>query len=137
MNGTKILSRRRVLAAMHFLLFVFSVTTSTRPCMHTGNATSHGMSAHNMSAHEMSAHEMADMSMPAAPTSETPAPHAPTTPWHSDGCPWVVGCTGVAQLVHDTEWRSVEHVVPTASPVGVTLREITTDRDIESPPPRA
>ena len=126
MNGNQLLSRRRVLAVMQLLLFVLSVSTSARPCMHGGTA-------HRAHA-AVTAHDMAHMSMPNAPPQ---TPRAPTESSHTDGCPWVVGCAGIAQLADDIAWRSVEHVLPSASPVGVMLREITTDRDIESPPPRA
>ena len=121
---------------MHLLLFVFSVATTARPCMHGGDAHTATMS-HEAMSHDMPGHDMTDMSMSHDAPLNTHSTHTPPEPSHTDGCPWVVGCAGMAQLSVDAAWRSVEHVLPSATPVGVTLREITTDRDIESPPPRA
>jgi hypothetical protein len=126
--------QRRVLALVQMLLFVFSSSTMLLPCAQTaaaGDATSTATTA----AHHHGNHQAADAA--AMPTSgEHPrSHHAPGAP--DSVCPWVVGCVGMLQFALDASWTSVESAPLATEPVGRMLGYVTTDRDIESPPPRA
>lgn len=134
MGSSLLRSRRRVLAFVQLMLFAFSASTSLLPCLHS--AMTHAVGSHGAATAAAPAHHA---SMPHAPTHDasvahTPVNHAPT---HETSCPWVVGCAGVAQLSLDAAWRSAEHRASTVAPVGIMLRHVTTDRDIDAPPPRA
>lgn len=141
MGSSLLRSRRRVLAFVQLTLFAFSASTSLLPCLHS--AMAHEVGSHGAATAAAPAHHeaMAGMDMPRAsastphaPTHDAPVDHAPT---HETSCPWVVGCAGVAQLSLDAAWRSAEHRASTVTPVGIMLRHVTTDRDIDAPPPRA
>ena len=113
--------QRRVLALVQLLLFVFSSSTMLLPCAHASVAV------HDAKQHDVMHHT--------ATTPVAPTHHAPGVP--DSTCPWVVGCVGMLQFALDATWRSIESAPLTTAPVGVTLGYVTTDRDIESPPPRA
>ena len=151
MGSSLFRSRRRVLAFVQLMLFALSASTSLLPCAHatishatmSHAAISHGAGSHttttaNVQAHDdaMTGMDMSDASpsISHAPTKRAPVDHAPT---HETSCPWVVSCAGVAQFSLDAAWRLAEHAASTVAPIGVTLRYVTTDRDIDAPPPRA
>ena len=132
---------RRLTALMHLLLFVFSTSTSLLPCAHESTQDRDGVTtgAHHASMATSAGHHEAvpHAGVPMAPVSDAPASRgsAPTSP--DTTCPWVVGCIGMVQFDLDAPWRATESQGPSTAPVGVTLRQVTADRDVDSPPPRA
>ena len=155
--------RRRLLALMQQLLFVFSTSTSLLPCASMDAKAMDAKAMANASAHTvaptadataMDGHDMAmRMTMPMttplttptddasavseSATPDAPSHHAPGRPMSPTTCPGVVGCVGVMQFAVDTSWHLVERATPPASPVGATLRATFADRDVERRPPRA
>jgi hypothetical protein len=65
------------------------------------------------------------------------AHQVPASPSPSDSCPWVVGCTGMVQFAFESTWRLLETTPAVSAPIGVTLRAVYAEREVESPPPRA
>lgn len=129
--------RRRVLALVQLLLFVFSSSTMLLPCAHASETSRTIVSADRGDAMDQQAmhHDaMHHDTRHGATSPAAPAHHAPGVP--DTACPWVVGCVGMLQFELDATWRSIEFMPLTAAPIGVTLGYVTTDRDIESPPPR-
>ena len=139
---------RRFSAVVQLILFAFSASTSLLPCAndmgastteqvaiahHVANSSpdSHALHASNAS-HDASSshasHTTEDASPPAAPVH-----HGAT----SSSCPWVVGCTGMAQFEFESSWRVLETTPVVSAPAGVVLRAVTAEREVESPPPRA
>jgi hypothetical protein len=137
-------SRRRIAALVQMLLFVFSTSTMLLPCAHPGGAVALTHAVHSAAATTVASpmeqhqhHHDVVTANATAPERQT-APPSQHAPGNSDSaCPWVVGCVGMLQFTVDVSWRSVEAATPVTSPVGVTLQYVTTDRDIDSPPPRA
>lgn len=136
--------QRRVIALLQLALFVFSTSSSLLPCAFTasspGGAQSHdAQSASLMESHSAShavshavSHEVSHDH-----STQRPLHHAPGTPMSSSTCPWVVGCVGMVQFDLDASFRVVESVTVNSAPIGVTLRQMVVDRDVDSPPPRA
>ena len=130
--------RRRFLALIQLVLFAFSASTSLLPCasaMPTTATERSTVAHHATSAH--SSHDSHDAPKSASTESHAPSHHTPTSPTSSAGCAWVVGCTGLVQLAFESSWRVIETTPVASVPVGVTLRAVTAERDVESPPPRA
>ena len=124
--------RRRLMALVQLVLFVFTVSTPLLPCAHATHpgtpATVSTPASHDAMAHDAMAHDAA----PATTSHEPPVPAS-----HGTTCPWVIGCVGVAQPSLDSALRVAEQITPDAPPAGFVLRAISTDRDVELRPPRA
>ena len=129
---------RRVTAVVQLLLFAMSTSTMLLPCAHDSDATPAPAASVASHASERT-HAMHGGVEVQTTTSdgrhETPSHHG-SAPAHT-ACPWVVGCAGMVRVDLDAPWRAAENAMPNATPVGVTLRRVIVDRDVESPPPRA
>lgn len=127
---------RPLSAVVQLLLFAFSASTSLLPCANDMVSSATQLVAE----HHASAH--ASHGSHAAPSQSAPEPahssqHAPASHTPSGSCPWVVGCTGMVQLALETSWRLLETTPVVSAPMGVVLRAVYAERDVESPPPRA
>lgn len=128
---------RQLLAFVQLLLFVFSSSTSLLPCAH-GSATNGSVtsSAHHPSPITVTHQHGASHDVSHSVVSSDRTPVKSSIPPADTDCPWVVGCAGVVQVDVESPWRTVESSMPDVSPVGLTLRPVAADRDVESPPPR-
>ena len=134
---------RRFSAVVQLLLFAFSASTSLLPCASdmviatseqataADPASTHHAPAPTHASH--ASHAATSQDTPKSPSSE----HAPPSHTPSGSCPWVVGCSGLAQFTLETSWRLVETTPTVSAPAGVVLRATYAERDVESPPPRA
>ena len=134
---------RRLSAFVQLALFAFSASTSLLPCATemSASATGQATTAHHAAASPASDTEHAShMSHGAviqdAPESMSAAHQVPASSPPSNACPWVVGCTGMVQFAFDATWRLLETAPVVSAPIGVTLRAVYAERDVESPPPR-
>ncbi|MBL0173219.1 MAG: hypothetical protein IPP90_21555 [Gemmatimonadaceae bacterium] len=125
---------------MQLLLFVFSSSTSLLPCLHGSAPTTTATPLHAGHASPPAAQHGASMHVAEGPVLaiDAPAHHEEPSRSTSDAtCPWVVGCVGMVRVDLDAPLRTTEISEPTVTATGVTLRHVTADRDVESPPPRA
>jgi hypothetical protein len=124
---------RRCSAFVQLALFAFSASTSLLPCANEMAASAPGPAT---TAHHATAPSHATHASETSPVSAAQH-HAPTAPPSSDACPWVVGCTGMVQFAFESTLRLLETTPVVSAPIGVTLRAVYAERDVESPPPRA
>ncbi|MEQ1690359.1 MAG: hypothetical protein ABMA00_03690 [Gemmatimonas sp.] len=129
---------RQLLAFAQLLLFVFSSSTSLLPCAH-GSATNGSITsrAHHAPSPTTVTHQHGashDLSLSVVSSDRTPVKSS--IPPADTDCPWVVGCAGLVRVDVESPWRTIESPMPDVAPVGLTLRQVAADRDVESPPPR-